>query len=75
MVECPNYDRQRRELVAGVVSEIGREEWARRVEEDKGAICTVLGLYGDSKRSEKRIVHLMKAFLTQSWDQRTQNSE
>ncbi len=61
--------------MAGVVAVIGREEWARRMKEDNGATCTVLGLYRDSKESERQIVQLMKVFLTQCWDQRNQNIE
>ena len=40
--------------MAGVVVVKGREEWARRLEEDKGAICTLLGLYGDSKEEKRK---------------------
>ena len=52
IVECSNYERQRARLMDSVITVIGREEWNRRIEEEDGAICTVLGLYGDRKEAE-----------------------
>ncbi|XP_050717656.1 uncharacterized protein LOC126999291 [Eriocheir sinensis] len=53
IVECSNYERQRGELVAGVVMVIGREKWARRLEEENGAICSVGAVWGQKGNRKK----------------------
>lgn len=63
---------QRGESVDSVVTVIGKEEWDRRLKEDNGAICLVLGLYGDKKETG-RILKLTKMFLTQCWERRCLN--
>lgn len=71
IVECDKYNGQRSTLINSVETVIGRTEWHRRLEEEDGAICTVLGLYGDSVEAE-RIVPSTKAFLKQCWEIRAQ---
>lgn len=45
IVECNYYESHRGRLIALVVLVIGKEEWARRLEEEDRAICMVLGQY------------------------------
>lgn len=44
---------KRRESVAGVVTLVAREGSARRLGEDKGAICKVLGHWREKRNNEK----------------------
>ena len=71
IVECRGYEEQRERLIAAVVEVIGEEEWARRLEEEEAALCTVLGLYGD-RQETKRLVGHTKVFLTQCWERRSE---
>ena len=64
-------EEQREKLITVIVGVIGKEEWDRRVEEGDRAICTVLGLEGDRKETD-RIINETKMFLAQCWEKRTQ---
>ncbi|KAG0729285.1 Ubiquitin carboxyl-terminal hydrolase 43 [Chionoecetes opilio] len=74
---------KREKLIASIVTVLGREEWDRRLEQKDGALCTVLGLYGDREEWDRRLEQKDGALCTvlglygdrEEWDRRLEQKD
>ena len=71
IVECSEYDDLRETLIRNVTRIIGNQEWRKRLEEEDGGVCTVLGLYGN-KYEAQEMAKYSKAFLVGCLEKRAE---
>lgn len=62
IVECDRYEEERDRLIGSIATEIGVEEWHRRLEEEDGRILTVL-YKGESQKERERLIKAANEFL------------